>query len=415
MNLLSPIKISYRNLLASKLRSFLTILGIIIGVASVIMIMAVGLSAQEFIVSQVEGVGSNLIVVLPGASDEEGPPAIAFGIAVTTLTYEDLRDLQNERKVPEVEAAAGYVSGTVSVSENGDTINSSMNGTTAGYIKVENAEIASGRFFSEDEEQNLSRVAVLGSQLAEDLFDDQDPINKKIKINDNSFTVIGLLDERGAGSFGASDQDNSVFIPLKTAQKMILGIDHLGFIRLKAKEAYMIESAKQSIKEVLREQHDINDPANDDFSVRDQASILEIITTVTDVLRYFLLVVGSISLVVGGIGIMNIMLIAVNQRIREVGLRKSLGAKSRDVLIQFLMESSTVSFIGGGLGIIFGVLISFLIYLGMNIAGYEWEFIISPASVFVAVIISIAIGLVFGMYPARKAAKISPMEALRYE
>jgi putative ABC transport system permease protein len=389
-------------------------LGVIIGVASVITIMAIGLSVQEFIVSQVEGVGSNLIVVLPGASDEEGPPSIVFG-AATTLTYEDLKDLQDKRKVPEVEAAAGYVSGIVSISENGDTINSPMNGTTADYIKVENAEIVSGRFFSEDEEQNLSRVAVLGSQLAEDLFGDQNPINRKIEINNNSFTVIGLFDKRGSGSPGGSGQDNSVFIPLKTAQKLILGIDHLGFIQLKAEDTYVIENAKQSIKEVLRERHDINDPADDDFSIRDQSSVLETITAVTDVLRYFLLMVGSVSLVVGGIGIMNIMLIAVNQRIREVGLRKSLGAKSRDILFQFLIESSTISFIGGVLGVILGILGSFLMYLGMNVAGYEWAFIISPLSIIVAMVISIAIGLIFGMYPARKAAKISPMEALRYE
>jgi putative ABC transport system permease protein len=227
--------------------------------------------------------------------------------------------------------------------------------------------------------------------------------------------VIGLFDKRGSGSPGGSGQDNSVFIPLKTAQKLILGIDHLGFIQLKAEDTYVIENAKQSIKEVLRERHDINDPADDDFSIRDQSSVLETITAVTDVLRYFLLMVGSVSLVVGGIGIMNIMLIAVNQRIREVGLRKSLGAKSRDILFQFLIESSTISFIGGVLGVILGILGSFLMYLGMNVAGYEWAFIISPLSIIVAMVISIAIGLIFGMYPARKAAKISPMEALRYE
>jgi len=285
----------------------------------------------------------------------------------------------------------------------------------ARYTDVENSKIDDGRFFTEDEERNLSRIAVVGSNLAEDLFDNENPVNKKIKINDNSFTIVGVLEERGTGSFGASDQDNAIFVPLKTAQKLILGINHLGFIRLKAKEAYLITSAKESIKKILRNRHDVSDPANDDFSVRDQASMLKIITTITDVLRYFLVVVSSISLVVGGVGIMNIMLIAVNQRIREVGLRKSLGAKSSDILVQFLVESATVSFIGGGLGIIFGIAISFLIYLGVNAAGYEWMFIISPMSIITAVIISIAIGLIFGIYPAKKAANISPMEALRYE
>ena len=415
MNFLNFIKISYRNLISTKLRSFLTILGVVIGVASVIVIMAVGRSAQFLIIDQIQGIGSNLIAVLPGASDENGPPASVFGISVTTLTYDDLQAIRNSRRLPEIEDGAGYVSGSVSVAYRDASVNSSLTGTTESYVKVENSAIERGRFFTEEENLNLSRVVVLGNKLAKDLFDEESPINKKIEIGDQNFQVIGIFKERGSSAFGAQSQDDSVFIPLKTAQKNILGINHLGFIRLKVKSSDLINSAKAGVAIELRDQHNIKDPADDDFSVRDQASVLKIVTTVTNALRYFLLAIGSISLIVGGVGIMNVMLIAVNQRIREVGLRKAVGAKNIDIMYQFIIESATVSSIGGFIGIIFGIFVSFLISVISQALGYEWPFLISPSSILIAVLISILIGIIFGSYPARKASKISPMEALRYE
>lgn len=416
MHLLSPIKISYQYLMAAKFRSFLTILGIIIGVASVIIIMAVGRSAQALIIDQVTGIGSNLIGVLPGASDEKGPPAAAMGVAITTLKYADLQALRNKRNVPEIVDGAGYVLGTATVSSDGVNTVSSFEGTTASYINVENTEVASGRFFNSDEEVDLSRVVVLGANKVKDLFPNGDnPLNKIIKINSESFRVIGVLKKRGASGFGVTSQDDALFIPLKTAQKIILGIDHLGFIRLKVSDKKFIPAAKQDIIATMRNQHHITDPANDDFSVRDMASAIEIITQVTNVLRYFLLVIGAISLVVGGIGIMNIMLLAVSQRIREVGLRKAVGARNFDVQIQFLIESAFIAFVGGVIGILIGVAVSFLISVVMQYLKYTWPFIISWQSVGAATVVSIAIGIVFGIYPAGKASKISPMEALRYE
>ncbi len=415
MNFLVPIKVSYKNILSSKFRSFLTILGIVIGVASVILIMAIGQSAQFMIVDQVKGIGSNLIGILPGASDENGPPASAMGIITKTLKYNDLVALRNGNEVPEVEDGAGYAIGTETISYSGNELALSFTGTTASYINVENTEVSEGRFFTVEEETNMSRIAVLGSNAAGDLFGSENPLNKKIKIKDQNFTVVGILEKRGSAAFGASSQDDTVFIPLKTAQKIILGIDHLGFIRLKVKAAELIPSAIANAKATLRERHDIDDPSKDDFSVRDQASALEMIQNITNVLRYFLLAIGTVSLIVGGVGIMNTMLIVVNQRIREIGLRKAMGAKSSDITSQFLIESASISFLGGVIGIILGIAFAFLASVIIKALGYNWPFLISWQSILVAAAVSILIGIVFGFYPARKASRISPMEALRYE
>lgn len=415
MNIFNPVKISFKNLLAAKFRSFLTILGVIIGTASVIMVASAGRSAQDLILGQLEGVGSNLIVVLPGASDENGPPAAAFGIVTPTLTYEDFEVLSDGKTVPEIEAGAGYVRGAISVSYLDQSISADLMGLTSDYLSVEDGQLSRGRFFLKEEDQNLSRVAILGNGLAEDIFGNEDPVGKKITLKKQSYEVVGVLSERGASGFGASGQDNAVFLPLRTAQRLILNINNLGYIRLKAKSADLVAPAKEAVRLVLRDRHNIKLSQEDDFSVRDQASAIKIVTTITDVLRYFLLVIGSISLLVGGIGIMNIMLIAVNQRIKEVGLRKALGARKNDVYFQFLMESATVSLIGGFLGIILGVGLSFLASVIVQLLGYDWKFLVSPWSILIAVSVSALIGLVFGFYPARKASQISPMEALRYE
>jgi putative ABC transport system permease protein len=401
--------------MAAKFRSFLTILGIIIGVSSVILIMAIGQSAQSLIVNQVASVGSNLISVLPGASDENGPPPTAMGITIATLKYDDLEAIRNGRNVPEISDGAGYVTGTTTATYKSEDLTASFIGTTASYINVENAELLSGRFFTKEEEKNMSRSIVIGNKISKDLFFDEDPLNKTIEVDNYNFKIIGVLKEKGSSGFGLSSQDDSIFIPLKTAQKLLSGIDYLGYIRLKVKDPALIDYAKANVLVTLREQHNIDDPTDDDFSVRDQRQAIEMITNVTNVLKYFLMSIGTISLIVGGVGIMNIMLIAVNQRIREVGLRKAVGAKNWDVQIQFLIESVFISFLGGVIGIILGIAISALIAVIARQLGYEWPLLISWQSILTASLVSIIIGMVFGIYPARKASKISPMEALRYE
>ncbi len=416
MKLLNPIKISYKNLTAAKFRSFLTMLGIIIGVSSVVLIMAIGQSAQELILDQIKGIGTNLIGVIPGASSsEKSPPPAAMGVSITTLTYDDLEALRNSRNVPEVIAGAGYVMGSETVAYNGQEKSLSFTGTTASYIEVETAEIESGRFFILEEEKNLSKIAVVGSQVAKDFFGDDNPLGKMIKIKEQNFNIVGVFKDRGSAAFGLGSQDDAIFVPLKTGQKILLGINYLSFARLKVKSPELIPSAIANAKITLRERHHIKNPDKDDFSVRDQASALEVVTNITNILRYFLLAIGTVSLIVGGVGIMNVMLIAVNQRVREVGLRKAVGARNPEIISQFLIESATISSLGGIIGIIAGIILAFLASVIIQALDYYWPLIISPVSIFIAFGVSVLIGIIFGIYPARKASRISPMEALRYE
>ena len=338
-----------------------------------------------------------------------------MGIKVATLKYGDLEALRDGKNVPEVETAAGYVMGSETAKYNGTSLVVSFTGTTASYVDVENSEIVDGRFLTKTEEMDMSRVAVIGKNIVRDLFLGSDPIGKTFTLKDQTFTVIGVFKEKGGGGFGTAAVDDSVYIPLATAQKLMLGIDYIAFVRAKVKSADLTPYAISNIKSTIRERHHIKNPADDDFSVRDQAQALEMIKNITNVLRYFLLAIGTISLIVGGVGIMNTMLIVVNQRIREVGLRKAVGAKTKNILLQFLIESSAISFFGGVLGIIFGIIMSYLAAIIMQALQYKWPFMISWQSIVVAMLVSIGIGVVFGMYPARRASKISPMDALRYE
>ncbi len=385
-------------------------LGIIIGVAAVISIIAVGGSAQDLLLAQVRAMGSNLVGILPGASDESGPPATLFGIEVTTLKYGDALALE---KIPQVEAVSAYVKGRGTMTYFNKSKDFDYTGASPSYLRVEDADLEIGRFFGQEENDGLARVAVLGSKVKEELFGASDAIDQRIKINQISFKVIGVMKERGSAAF--QNQDEQVFIPLKTGQKIMLGIDHLAFIRLKVNEAKNIDLVISQVKSILRFRHNIKDPSKDDFSVRSTEQALDILGSITQALKVFLGMVAAISLVVGGIGIMNIMFVAVNERTREIGLRKAIGAKRKDILIQFLIESATMTFIGGVIGIMLGIVISFLIFIGVNYFGYEWRFIVTPFSIFVSTLMAISVGLVFGLWPANRASKLNPIEALRYE
>jgi len=387
--------------------------GMIIGISSVIIIMSIGASAQGLILNQIKSVGSDLVGVLPGASSEDGPPASVMGITVTTLKYEDALALAKKENVPHAVAVASYVKGTATISWQNRSIDTNISGTSASYIDVEDADVEFGRFFSTDEEKSISRVAVVGSQVASDLFDGADPIGEIIKIKRESFKVIGVMEERGSVAF--QNEDDQIFIPLKTAQKLLLGINHLGFVRVKVDDSKNLDQTVEDIKVTLRNQHRIDNPTDDDFTVQNVQQALDVLTQVTDALKFFLASIAAIALLVGGIGIMNIMLVSVNERIREIGLRKAVGAKRSSIIRQFLIETIIVSLGGGLIGILLGALVAGLVALVANYLGYDWDFIITISSILLASGVSILIGLTFGLYPAQKAAKLDPIEALRYE
>lgn len=407
-NVHSVIKILGRN----KTRSFLTMLGIIIGVMAVIIIVSVGSGAQSLIVNQIKSTGSNLVGVLPGKSDPKGPPASVMGVVITTLKNSDIKSLVSP-DYPSILAGTGYVKGTGTINFNEQKTDTTFTGVNASYPDVEDAGVEYGRFFSFEEENSMARMAVIGSEVAENLFAGMDPLGKNIKIKKINFSIIGVMKKRGTVSF--QNQDNQIFVPLTTAQKLLLGINYVSFARFKVDSAENVEPAMDYVRMILRERHNIDNPDDDDFDVRSMAQGLEVITTITDALKFFLAAVASIALLVGGIGIMNIMLAAVQERTREIGLRKAVGAKSRHIIEQFLLETVMITFFGGLIGIILGVLISFVVSRVAIGIGYEWDFSISIGSILLGCAVSIAIGLASGIIPAQRASHLDPIEALRYE
>ncbi|MFH0856617.1 MAG: ABC transporter permease [bacterium] len=413
MNLKESAKLAFDSLLANKFRSFLTMLGIVIGVGSIIVIISVGAGAQSLIINQIKSVGSNLVGILPGSSEEEGPPASVMGIVITTLKYEDAKAILKKNDVPHAVAVEANVQGIGTATCGNQSFDATFIGTTADYVNVEDAEIEQGRFFTEQEEHDLSRVIVLGSGAKDELFGNTDPINEKVKLKKETFRVIGMLKERGSAGF--INQDDYVFLPVYTAQKLLLGIDHVSFIRVKVDDAENIDSTREDLEVLLRERHNIEKDEPVDFTISSQAQALEALTTITDALKFFLAAIAALSLVVGGIGIMNIMLISVSERTREIGLRKAIGAKYNHIMKQFLLETVIISILSGLIGIIIGAVISTLIAVVARYLDYDWDLVISVFSIVIAVGVSGAVGLVFGIYPARKAAKLDPIEALRYE
>jgi len=408
MNLYSAAKVSYRSLRANKLRSMLTMLGMIIGVAAVIAMVAIGAGANERISSQIASVGSNLILVLPGSTTSGGLRS-GFG-GTPTLTMADARAIGKE--LPAVRFSAPSIRSTSPVVYGNQNWSTIIQGLTPEFFEIREWWLSGGRYFTTAEVEAAAKVAVLGQTVADNLFGDESPIGKSVRIKRVPFTVIGLLERKGQ-SIQGQDQDDTVAVPITTAQRKLFGSAHIGtvgVIIVQAVDGDSVKDAERQVNELLRQRHRIGPGEPPDFSVRNLSEMLAVAEASTRIMSLLLGAIASVSLLVGGIGIMNIMLVSVTERTREIGIRMAVGARERDILLQFLIEALILAVTGGAVGILVGVAGSSLI---SRFAG--WSTLISPGAVLVAFGFSAAVGVFFGFYPARKASRLDPIEALRYE
>jgi len=417
MNIMESIRISLRGLAANKLRSALTMLGIIIGVGAVIALLSIGQGVSKMIAGQIQSIGSNVLFVMPMSLQAMTSAGPGFGSSGRDLTLDDAEAIGDPYQVSNVVAVAPELSRTGTVEHGREAIVTSIGGVTPEYSEVRNSQVIEGRFIDENDMVAASRVALLGYGAWEKLFPDGDyPIGLTVKINQIPFRVIGVLEEKGGSGFGG-DQDSLVLVPLTTAQTRLFrsrsasGSQTLTFISVQvASEDYM-DAVSEEVRQVLRQRHKLTYRDDDDFSVISQKEILSIFGEITGVLTLFLGAIAGISLLVGGIGIMNIMLVSVTERTREIGIRKAVGAKRRDILMQFLIEAVVLSLVGGAVGILLGVVGSMLIAM----LSEDLVTVVTPQAILLATGFSAAVGLFFGIYPATRAARLHPIEALRYE
>jgi len=410
------IKLALRSLRSNIGRTVFSLTGIVIGVAAVIVVLSLGAGVKGFVISQIESFGSDIVEIeiktpKTAQTSAQNIGGTVGGAQVATLKIEDMEEVA---KLPNLGAWYGGVMSQNITSYKNKNKQALIMGTTADVIRVDKKmEIEFGRMFSEEDDNGLKQVAVLGSGIKESFFGKEDAVGKNIKIKGKSFKVIGVLKERGAISF--FDFDKLIYVPLKTLQKKVMGIDYITFAMFKMKDEKKADLTTVEINEVMREQHDIDDPDDDDFAVMSMAEAKDILEQVFIVLNILLLALTSISLIVGGVGIMNVMYVTVIERYFEIGLRKSVGARKSGILAQFLFEAIFLTLLGG----IAGVIIGYLVSLGAEYAvfkmGYFLEFKVTLWSVMIALSFSSLTGIIFGIYPALKAARLSPMEALRKE
>lgn len=389
----------------NKVRSLLTMLGIIIGVAAVITLVSIGMGVKERVESNLSSLGSNMIMVSPGNVSASGVRGAAG--SNQTLTLKDAQAI--EKSIDGVRAVAPIVNGSANMVVGNQNWISSMAGTTPEYAIVQDRAVAEGSFITERHLNSRERVAVLGQTVVENLFGESQAIGRTVRINDAPFRVIGILEEKGQSGMG-QDQDDTVIIPITTAQERMLGITHINRISIQGENTDVLAQIQADVTELLRQRHEITADKEDDFNVRNMTEMINAMNDTTTTITMLLGITAAISLLVGGIGIMNIMLVSVTERTREIGIRKSLGAKYNDIRNQFLIEASVICLVGGAIGIIFGIIASEVI---SALAG--WNTYIAPWSILLSFGFSLAIGVFFGFYPARKAAKLDPIEALRYE
>jgi len=408
----NSLKTAIKGLRVNKSRSALTILGIVIGITAIILIMSLGKGAQELILNQVRGLGSATIIIEPGR-EPQGPSDFS-SLFTDSLKDREVEALRKSTNVPGLEQLTPIVVLSAQVSFENEVKNYNILGASDIIAEIVDVYPEEGQFFSEEQIQQRAAVATIGYEVKDKLFGESDALNKDIKIKNKSFRVIGVFPKKG--QVGMFDIDKAIIVPYTTAQKYLSGMSYYHEIIAKAKSETIVPQTVQDIKVTLRNLHNISDPSKDDFHVITQDDIAKRVGTVTSVLTVFLAAIAAISLIVGGIGIMNIMLVSVTERTREIGLRKAIGATNKNILAQFLLEAVILTAIGGVVGITIGVLLSFVSSIILTkVVGSGWVFTVSIKAIALGLGVSAFVGLMFGLYPARAASKKSPIEALRYE
>lgn len=399
------IKMALDGMVSNKLRTFLTLLGIIIGVGAVIAMVSLGFGVKESIKDNISKLGSNLLMVSAGGRTATGA-RLAAGEGAR-LTFDDM--LAIEKQVDGIAGISASVNTSYQLVAGNQNWTSRVEGTTPSNFAIQNYELEDGRLFTERDMNSRARVAVIGKTVADNLFPGENPVGQIMRVKKAPFQIIGVLKPKGSSGMG-QDQDDTVIIPLTTAQNRMMGITHVQRITVQAENENVINDVQAEVEQVLRTRHKIKDGDYDDFTISNMAAIMDTMMETANSITLLLGCIAAISLLVGGIGIMNIMLVSVTERTREIGIRKALGATYNNILLQFLIEAMVIGVVGGFLGVVIGVIASYGI---SSFAG--WNTVISWWAIVVAVVFSVGIGLFFGIYPARKAALLDPIDALRYE
>lgn len=409
------LKIAARIFHTHRTRTLLSVLGVVIGITAVIAIINAGEALRAFMIHEMEVFGTDYVEVeikVPSTkqTSSENAQGLAQGVSITTLKYDDALAIKEHPNISNVYAG---MLGQEIVSYEGNNRVGMLWGVSAEFFAIDKNEIAVGRAFTEEEDKSLAPVVVLGYKIKQDLFGDSEALGQKIKIGQGKYRVIGVREELGGGGF--VDLDDMILIPLHTLQKKIAGVDHISFILGSIIDMDQAEQTAAEITDIMRREHDITDPDKDDFAVVTSAEAMEMIGTVLNAITLLLVAIAAISLIVGGVGIMNIMYVSVLERTYEIGLRKAVGAHSTDILRQFLWEAILITALGGAVGVVFGIGLTYIASTVATNQGFDFAFIVSLPGIITAVSFMVAIGIIFGYYPARRAAKLDPVEALRYE